>query len=197
LPRLEVFGEQRDTAWINRMSKLIKQMEMDALQQEFQGIRDLVIMSVSGVDSQADNQLRLGLRRKNIRLKVVKNSLARRVFDQLGMHLAQCWEGQTTLAWGSGSLAELSRELDGQLRKNAKVKFKGAVADGQEVSFEQALKMPTRVEAIGRVVMLALAPASRLLSQIRGPGSAIASQIKALREKEEEALAEGATAVAR
>src|SRR5260370_34473497 len=121
------------------MSKLIKQMEMDALEQTFKEVRDLVILSVSGLNSQTDNQLRLGLRKKNIRLKGVKNSLARRVFDRLGMRLSGCWEGPTTLAWGAGSLAGLSRELDTQFKKNDKIKFKGACAAGQEARFRHAL----------------------------------------------------------
>ena len=63
------------------MSKQIKQMEMDALGKVFEGVRDLVALSISGLDSRADNQLRLNLRKKNIRLHVVKNSLARRVLS--------------------------------------------------------------------------------------------------------------------
>jgi len=175
------------------MSKQIKQMEMDALEQTFRGVRDLVVLSVAGLNSQTDNQLRLGLRKKNIRLQVVKNTLARRVFEHLGMNAGDVWAGPTTLAWGSTSVAELSKEIDAIARKNDKtMKVKGAVADGQPVPFELALKMPTRAEAIGRVVMLALAPASRLLSQILGPASQVAGQIKTLSEKTEGAPAEGA-----
>jgi large subunit ribosomal protein L10 len=178
------------------MSKKIKQMEMNALGQTFQGVRDLVVMSVQGLTSQKDNQMRLSLRKKNIRLQVVKNTLARRVFNELGMNVTNFWEGPTTLAWGSTSLAELSRELDTAFKKNEQVKFKGAVADGQEVTFEQALKMPTRTEALGRVVNLALAPARRLASQILGPAAAVAGQIKSLSEKPPETPAAEAQAPA-
>src|SRR6516165_12345909 len=104
------------------MSKQIKQMEMDALGQAFQGVRDLVALTISGLDGRMDNQVRLGLRKKNIRLQRIKNSLARRVFDELGIKLTKIWEGTTTLAWGSSSLAELSRELDTLFKKNDKVK---------------------------------------------------------------------------
>ncbi len=167
------------------MSKQIKQMEMDALGQVFQGVRDLVALTISGLDAKADNQLRLGLRKKNIRLQVVKNSLARRVLSGLGMNAEKIWEGPTTLAWGSTSIAELSRELDEVRRKNEKfIKPKGAIADGEEITFEQAKNRPTKAEAIGRVVMLALAPASRLVSQILGPASQVAGQIKSLKDKE-------------
>ena len=168
------------------MSKQIKQMEMTALVNTFRDIRDLVALNVTGLDSRVDNQIRLALRKKNIRLQVVKNSLARRVLGEMGITAEKFWEGPTTLAWGAGSLAELSRELDEVRKKNEKfIKPKGAVADGQAVTFDQALKMPTKAEAIGRVVMLALAPASRLLGQITGPASQVASQIKTLSEKGE------------
>lgn len=170
------------------MSKTIKQMEMNALAQEFRGVRDLVFLSVTGVDAQADNQMRLALRKKNIHLQVVKNSLVRRVFDELGIKAGgdgdALWVGPTLLAWGGTSLAELSRELDALVRKNdKKMKVKGAVSEGIGVTFQQALTMPTREEAIGRVVGLALAPAARLVSQILAPAGRIAGQIKTLRDK--------------
>jgi ribosomal protein L10 len=176
------------------MSKQIKQMEMAAVGQTFHGVRDLVFLSISGMDSRTDNQVRLALRKKNIRLQRVKNSLTRRVFDEMGMKLDKVWEGPTTLAWGAGSIAELSRELDTQFRRNDKVKFKGAVADGQQVTFEQALKMPTRTEAIGRVVSLILSPAGRLVSQILGPAAQVAGQIKGMKDRAPEG--EGAAAPA-
>jgi large subunit ribosomal protein L10 len=165
------------------MSKLIKQMEMDALKETFHDVRDMVVLSASKVSCQADTQLRTALRKKNIRLRVVKNSLARRVFDEIGMKVSKCWEGPTMLAWGSNSLAELSKELEALTRKNDKIKVKGAVSEGQEISFRQALAMPTKPEAIGRVIGLALSPAARLLSQILAPGGQIAGQIKTLSEK--------------
>jgi large subunit ribosomal protein L10 len=174
------------------MSKTIKQMEMDALGQNFQGVRDLVLLSASGVNAQADNQMRLALRKKNIRLQVVKNSLARRVFGTMGIQFRNddYWTGPTLLAWGGTSLAELSRELETLLKKNDKIKVKGALADGQEVTFKQALAMPTKPEAIARVIGLALSPARRLVSQILAPAARVAGQIKTLREKPAEGGAE-------
>jgi len=180
------------------MSKLIKQLEMDALKGTFEKVHDLVVLSISGLNCQADNSLRLSLRKKNIRLQVVKNSLTRRIFDELGLKVGAdsgFWTGSTVMAYGAGSLAELSRALDGELKelvkKNAKlkdaVKIKGAICEGQEISFDRALKMPTRAEAIARVISLALTPASRLLGQIKAPASRVAAQIKTLSEKSADA----------
>jgi large subunit ribosomal protein L10 len=176
------------------MSKQIKQMEMDALKKTFHGIQDLVFLSSSGVNCTADNQARLAMRKKNIRLQVVKNSLARRVFNDLGVKLEKCWEGPTTIAWGAGNVAELSRELETLIKKNDKIKVKTVLAEGQEISFDRALKMPTRAEAIGMVIALALSPARRVMAQVIAPASTIAGQIKSLSERPAEgALAAAAT----
>jgi large subunit ribosomal protein L10 len=181
------------------MSKQIKQLEMDALKDTFKDIRDLVVLSVTGVDCQADNKLRLSLRKKNIRLQVVKNSLARRVFDDIGIQLGQdspYWAGSTVMAWGANSVAELSRTIDAEVqdlvKKNPKLKdrvqFKGAVAEGQPITFQQAKAMPTRAEALGTIISMILGPASQIASQLVGPASQVASQIEK-KTKEEAAPA--------
>jgi large subunit ribosomal protein L10 len=165
------------------MSKQIKQMEMEALRVAFRDVRDMVLLSASGVNAQVNNQLRNNLRKKNIRLQVVKNSLARRVFDELGIKLVDAWQEPTLVAWGAGSVSELSRELEGVIKKNDRFRVKTAVAEGQELTFAQALKMPTRSEAIAHVVGLALSPAARLVSQMLAPAGRVAGQIKTLRER--------------
>lgn len=179
------------------MSKVIKQMEMDALKATFKDVRDFVFLSSTKLDTTLNNNMRAGLRKKKIRLQMVKNSLTKRVFSEMGMNIKEYWAGTTLIAWGAGSLAELSKELDAIAKKNEKIlKVKGAVSEGQEISFKQALAMPTRAEAIGRVVALAMAPAGRLIGQLRAPGANLASQIKTIAEKQPEAAAAEAPATA-
>ncbi len=43
--------------------------------------------------------------------------------------------------------------------------------------------MPTRMEAIGKVIALALSPVQRLMTQIMAPASTIAGQVKSLAER--------------
>jgi large subunit ribosomal protein L10 len=171
------------------MSKVIKQMQMDALKKDFQGVRDMVMLNVVGLDAIAENKMRLDLRKKGIRLQMVKNSLARRVFGEMGLQAEKAWSGSTTVAWGAGSVAELSKEIETLVKKYAKkMTVKAALADGQEVPFDIALKMPTRAEAIGRVVTLLLSPARRVAGQVVGPASQVAGQIKGIKDmKKDEA----------
>jgi large subunit ribosomal protein L10 len=172
------------------MSKVIKQMQMDSLKTDFKDVRDMVLLNIVGLDAITENQIRLGLRKKGIRLQLVKNSLARRVFNtDLGLQVNTVWEGSTTVAWGGGSIAELSKEVDTIRKKHEKkIKIKNdvAIADGQEVSFEVALKMPTRPEALARVAGLALSPARRVAGQILGPASQVCGQIKSIEDKKKD-----------
>ncbi len=66
------------------MSKVIKQMQMDALKKDFNGVRDMVLLNIVGLGAIPENQIRLGQRKKGIRLQQVKNSLARRTFGEMG-----------------------------------------------------------------------------------------------------------------
>lgn len=186
------------------MSKVIKQMEMDNLKGTFKDVRDMVVLSVKGLSCLGDATLRTALRKKKIRLKVVKNSLTRRVFGELGLNVSSespYWQGPTVLAWGASSIAELSQEIDKELKLpklsalyKDKVIRKGAIADGQEIAFETALKMPTRQEALARVIGLALAPASRIVAQLTAPAGKVASQLKTISEKPADAPTEAAPA---
>jgi large subunit ribosomal protein L10 len=188
------------------MSKVIKQMEMDALRDTFNGVRDAVVLSMKGLNCQLEGSLRATLRKKNIRLKQVKNSLTRRVFDNLGIPIgadSPMWSGPTTLAWGANSVAELSRAIDDELRKSKnaaaykdKVNIKAALADGQVISFDLALKMPTREEAIAQIIGMILGPGAAIAGCLTGPIAQVASQIQTISEKTEGAAAEAAPAPA-
>jgi large subunit ribosomal protein L10 len=170
------------------MSKLVKQMQMDALKKTFGDARDLVLVSISGVAATAENQKRLELRKKNIRLHTVKNSLAARVFKDMGINgLDDHLKGPITIAWGSSSIADLSKAVDDWAKKDKKVLPKIAVADGAVVPFEAAKKFPTRAQAIGEVIGLLLGPARQVVAQLMGPGGKVAGQIKTISERKEDA----------
>jgi large subunit ribosomal protein L10 len=180
------------------MSKLVKQMQMDALKQTFSNVKNMVLLTQDKLDAVTENQIRLSLRKKNVRLHMVKNSLARRVFDELGLKLNGVWTGNTVVAWGGGeSVKELSREIEATIKEigkkdpkiGEKLKVKSAVAEGEQVTFEQALTMPTRLEAIGEVVAMILGPGAALAACLQGPGAQIASQIESKTKEESPAAA--------
>ncbi len=180
------------------MSKIVKQMELDSLTRTFQGVRDLVLLTADKVESQLDYTFRKTLREKKVRLQMVKNSLARKVFENNGIKLDEkVWSGTTLVAWGADSIKDLSKAVDALIKDVAKknpkddkkFQIKTAVADGQSVPISVAMTMPTRLEAIGEIVGMILGPASEIVSALTGPAGQVASQIATIAEKKEEPLA--------
>jgi len=178
------------------MSKVIKQMEMDTLKQTFKDVRDMVLISPKGVSAGLDHGLRNSLRKKKIRVMMVKNTLTRRVFSELGMNIAKdspYWQNTTWMIWGADSVAELSKEVDAAVVNDPKFKdkfvVKGAIAEGSAITFDLAKTLPTRAEALSRVAALILGPGSQLASAIIGPGGQLAGQVKSLGDKKDEEAA--------
>src|SRR5262245_56639416 len=99
------------------MSKVIKQMEMDAMKSTFSNVRDMVVLTTDKLSSQGEYTLRASLRKKGVRLKMVKNSLCRRVLKELNFSVpdkSDYWKKPTVLVWGGNSIAELSCEIEAE-----------------------------------------------------------------------------------
>jgi len=178
------------------MSKIVKQMELDTLSKTFNGVRDMVLLSSVKVGSTLEFTTRKALREKKIRLQMVKNTLAKKVFESNGVKVDdKNWAGTTVVAWGADSIKDLSKAVDAMLKEIAKKnpkddkKFtvKTAVADGSEVSLEMAMKMPTRLEAIGEIIGALLGAASEIAGALTGPISEVAGQIATLADRKEDA----------
>ena len=81
------------------MSKYVKDLVTNHLKGRWDGVQDLLLVDISGLDANRNAALRRDLRGKNISLMVIKNSLARRATE--GSSLAPAFEGATgTLAGG-------------------------------------------------------------------------------------------------
>jgi len=78
------------------MSKLVKNMLVDDLKTRLAGGGDLIVVSLGKLDAIQTSQLRQTLRKKNIHLQMVKNSLARRA--TLDTPLAPAFERRSSIA---------------------------------------------------------------------------------------------------
>jgi large subunit ribosomal protein L10 len=174
------------------MSKAVKQLELDALRADFKGVMDYVLLEPVKVDSATEYQFRKTLREKKVRVKLVKNSYAKKIFGELGVK-AETSGGPTLVCWGADSIKTLANAVDEAVKATKKdpkapekMKVKGAVADGQAVTLELAKTLPTRLEAIGDVLSAILGPGSSLVSALIGPGTELAGILKAIEEKKPE-----------
>jgi large subunit ribosomal protein L10 len=178
------------------MSKYVKELMMDELRSDLDGSRSLLILDLKDLDAVAEHGLRRDLRKKSIRLRVLKNSLARRVFADLGMDgLSRFLEGPSAMAWGGEGITELAKEISSQVKTLKKPAIKGGVVEGVVVGPEQVddiTKLPSREVLIGQVIALLLGPAREALSLLSSGGSTLVGQLEALAKRQQEADGEGA-----
>lgn len=172
------------------MSKAVKELMMRDYQTLLDGVEDALVISIRGVGAGPNNAMRLGLGKKNIKVTVVRNALARKSMGDAKLSkIAELLEGPCALAYSTGdaSAVDIARELVDWAKKIEKLELKGAILDGEvykgKAGVEKLSKYPTRVEAQGQLVTLVLSPARKLAGQIKGPGGRIAGIVKTIQEK--------------
>jgi large subunit ribosomal protein L10 len=178
------------------MSKYVKELMMDQMRSDLDGSRSLLILDLKNLDAVAEHGLRRDLRKKSIRLRVLKNSLARRVFADMGMDgLSRFLEGPSAMVWGGEGITELAKEISSQVKTLKKPAIKGGAVEGVVVGPEQVddiTKLPSREVLIAQVIALLLGPAREALSLLSSGGSTLVGQLEALAKRQQEASDLGA-----
>jgi len=167
------------------MSKYVKDLVTRDIKRRLDGVDDAVLVSYVGMDANTTNELRGELDKKDIKMMIVKNSLAIRATE--GTQLAAAFEGatgQVGVCWGSTDFVSLVKELvrlDKDKDKFAKFIADGGVMDGEKLDADgvkAVSKWPSREEQISLLVGQILGPGSQLSAALLGPGKMLNSQIK-------------------
>jgi large subunit ribosomal protein L10 len=169
------------------MSKPVKNLIANRYQGLFKDLDGAVLIDIRGIASNDNNAMRAALAAKGIRITVVKNALAKRVFTDGGLDaLSGLLEGPSAVVYGGESVVNVARELVELTKKQPTLQLKGALMDGQVFAadeMEALSKYPTRDEAQAQVVQLFLSPAKNLVAAVLGPGGKVASLVKTIEEK--------------
>ena len=170
------------------MSKPVKEMIIDEYSRRFGELDSALIVDIRGVEANENNALRLGLLEKDIRITVVKNTLAKKSFAGTPLEaLGPALEGPSALVYGGDSIIDVARSLVEWAKKVGKLDLKGAVLDGEYFDGEDGVKrlsdFPTREEAQATVVQLVLSPAGNLVGAAKGAGGRVLGVIKEIEER--------------
>lgn len=176
------------------MSKYVKSLISGHLHERLQNVHDALLVNMVGLDANTNTRLRAELRRKNIQVVVIKNSMAARAAE--GTPLAPLFtglSGTAAVCWGSEDIVSLAKEVTKLVRdvKFAPFEARGGVMDGERLSAEQVhqvSKWPSRSDQLSLLLSQILSPGAALASQLNSIGGALASQIeqKAKSEKKSE-----------
>lgn len=175
------------------MSKYVKELVTRDIRRRLDGVDDAVLVNCVGMDANTTNELRGELDKRDIKLLVVKNSLARRATE--GTQLSAAFEGasgQVGVCWGSSDFVSLVKEiveLDKDKQKFDAFHASGGVMDGEKLDadgLKAVSKWPSRAEQISLLVGQILSPGADLSAALLGPGKKLNSQIKQISEGDED-----------
>jgi ribosomal protein L10 len=173
------------------MSKPIKTMMRKELTGRLEGIDSLAVISLAGITGNENNALRESLLEKDIRVKMVKNSIAGQAFEEVGLGQARpLLDGPCALALGGESTVVVVRELLAQAKEYPSLLVRGAVMEGEVFPaerVEELSKYPTRDEALSNLAGQLLGAGGGLVAALRGPGGRLAGIVKAIEDRAKEA----------
>jgi large subunit ribosomal protein L10 len=171
------------------MSKVIKKMQISAIESRLDGAQELLVVDVSKVDAVSANKMRLALQEKQIGALTVKNALARKALNNIGVSaLDEVLAGPSTLVWGGEDIVALSKEIAKWAKELPEFEIKGGTVEGQTLDAQAVdvlSKSPSREELIGKIAGMVLGPGARLAAALLGPGGYLAGQVAAIAEKDE------------
>ncbi len=182
------------------MSKAVKGMVIDEIEAKLGDHRDLLVVDTSRMDAFSQNRWRLGLRKRNIGAFTVRNTLARRALERIGVRgLDKALAGPSTILFGGADIVALSKDLVDEAKKNDKLAIKGGTVEGSALDaagVEALSKSPSREELIAKIAGQILAPGANLAAAMLGPGSTLASQLKTICDKDGEGGSDAAAETA-
>lgn len=168
------------------MSKTVKTMVTDDLRARYREVRSACVVDLTGLNVQEQQGLRATLRTRSGRLEVMRNSLARRAFQDGPLEpLSSTLVGPCALVTGSESVIELAKALVEAAQKFTQLKLKQAIMEGvpELLTVEILAKMKSHRDLIAEVAQLIGSPARALAGCLASPQSRIAGCLKALVER--------------
>ncbi|MBI1368192.1 MAG: 50S ribosomal protein L10 [Planctomycetes bacterium] len=169
------------------MSKPVKSMIIDLYQRQFADLDGAVLIDIRGITANDTRQLRSSFAKNDVKITVVKNSLARKALTGTSLEaINELIEGPTAVVSGGESVVNVARDLIDFVKKMPNLQIKGAVMEGTVFGakdVDRLSKFPTRVEAQAQVIQVILSPAGNIISAATSAGNNIASILKTIEEK--------------
>ncbi len=180
------------------MSKPVKKLMRKEFAKRFEGLESLAVVGFTGLDGKATTAVRARLQEKNIAMTVVKNSLARQAFKDIGLDkAASLLEGPSAVAYPKDpqqmDMVAMVRELLDIGKESPALTVKAAMLEGADYIGDEQIKelsnYPTREEAVAKVVTSILSAGANIGGAMLGPGRSLGGALKAMEQQEGESQA--------
>ena len=172
------------------MKRAEKETFVSNLSTSVQQAEAFALMSFEKLTVEQMTQFRLSLRKKGVRVKVLKNTLAKRVFSETDYKsLSEHLQGPTLLAYGSEDVVSTAKAIWEWVGKDdLAIKVKAGVALGgvlSNVQMEALSKLPGREELLTSFLFALHDAPKRVLYAAKDMPQKLGYALNALKEKKE------------
>ena len=162
-----------------------KQQRVEDLTSELKGATTYVFVATRGLTVAQDTEMRAELRKNGVKFEVIKNTVLRRVFAELGFDgLDEVFKGPTAVGYSNDIIAP-AKVLAKYSKDIEPMEIKGGIIDGKVASLDEVMALsqvpdPTTLQ-------------TQVAYSLLFPFTKLAMLVKAVAEKKQE---EGGEAVA-
>lgn len=169
------------------MSKALRRKMVSDLAAEFGGQRNLVLVDAEGLSANQSVELRARLREVRGRMRMVKNSVARHTFRQLGLTDFERYleRGMNAVVYGPDPLA-IARGLAAYQEKHRRPQVKFAWIEGRALDaagVAALAKLPGREVLLGQLLGAMSGVAQKFAATLSEVGRSLVGTLKAISEK--------------
>lgn len=174
------------------MSKAVKKLICSELEHRFTGVDAAVLIGIKGLDAEGMHDLRATLHDQGARLTIVKNSIVRIAFKNLGLPdgMDGLVDGQVGVATGTDEPTTLAKTLADWNKKNKGIEIRGALVEQNVIGAQEVAdlaKLPSREQLLGMLASTLNAPASNFVSVLAGTIRGLCTALSAIGEEREKA----------
>ena len=164
-----------------------KKVVVEEIKEKIQNAKSVVFVKFNGLSVAEDTELRREFRKNNVEYKVLKNTLIRKAFNDMGItDFDEDLNGPTSVAFGADETAAAKVIVEAVKKYQDKVSVKSAYVDGGYVDVKgvQALaSMPSKEELLAKMLGSMQAPISNFVGVLSAMPRGLVCALNAIAEK--------------
>ena len=164
-----------------------KKVVVEEIKTKIQNAKSVVLVSASGLTVAQDTEIRREFRKAGVEFKVLKNTLIRRAFNDLGVtDFDADLNGPTTVAFGSDEVSAAKIVMDAVKKYDGKFAAKSAYVDGQRVDAKGVkvlAEMPSKEQLVAKMLGSLQAPISKFVGVLSAIPRSLVIALNAISEK--------------
>ncbi len=149
------------------MNRAQKEAEVASIRSDLENAKSVILASHTGIDVNTVNELRSEFRAKNVKYRVVKNTLAKIAIQDTELEeIAELFKGPTAIAYSEEDAVSPAKVIKEFAKDHDAYEVRGGFLDGSALDVDgvnQLAEMPSKDEMRAKVLRLFEAVPSKFL----------------------------------